>query len=118
MHELGLLRGVVIAVEAAVAQADATGVEAVCLRVGTLSGADPEALAGAWPLATAGTALAGARLDVEVVQAAVWCPQCACEQPIDEFYALVCPACGTPAGNVVHGREFEVAFADLDLPGS
>ena len=116
MHELGLLAGVVAAVEKAVADRGATGVEAVGLRVGTLSGAVPEALAGAWPLAIDGTALAGARLEVEVVAAAIWCQRCGCEQPIDEFYALTCPACQTPCGNVVAGREFEVAFADLDLP--
>ena len=116
MHELGLLRGVVIAVEQAVARAGATGVEAVGLRVGTLSGADPEALSGSWPLAVFATSLAGARLELEVVPAAIFCDHCGCEQPIDEFYALTCPACGTPCGNIVHGREFEVAFADLDLP--
>ena len=116
MHELGLLRGVVVAVEKAVDTTGATGVESVALRVGTLSGADPDALAGAWPLAVAGTALAAARLDLEIVQAAVWCPSCAGEQPIDEFYALTCPACGTPTGDVVAGKEFEVAFAELDLP--
>ena len=106
-----------IAVEKAAADAGASTVAAVGLRVGTLSGADPEALRGSWPLAIDQTLLAGAKLEIEVVQAAVWCPQCATEQPIDEFYALICPVCGTPSGNIVHGREFEVAFADLDEPG-
>ena len=116
MHELGLLRSVVVAVELAATKAGARGVEAVGLRVGSLCGAIPEALEGAWPIAIAGTAVEGARLDLEVVPAAVWCPNCRKEQPIDEFYALTCPVCGTPAGNLVHGREFEVAYADLDLP--
>ncbi|GIG25059.1 hydrogenase maturation nickel metallochaperone HypA [Cellulomonas denverensis] len=118
MHELGLLRSVVTAVERAASDAGATVVEAVGLRVGTLSGAVPEALAGAWPIATAGSVLAGARLEVEEVPAAVWCPGCAAEQPVDRFYALTCPVCGTPAGDLVHGREFAVAWADLgDAPG-
>ena len=116
MHELGLLRSVVVAVERAATNTGARGVEAVGLRVGSLSGAVPEALVGAWPIAVAGTVVEGARLDLEVIPAAVWCPNCREEQPIDEFYALTCPVCGTPAGNLVHGREFEVAYADLDLP--
>jgi hypothetical protein len=37
-------------------------------------------------------------------------------QLIDEFYALTCPVCGTPTGNLVSGREFEVSYADLDIP--
>ena len=94
----------------------ATGVRAVGVRVGSLSGALPEALAGAWPLATAGTVVDGAELDIEAVTAAVWCPTCAAEREIDEFFAWTCPICGTPTGQLARGREFEVLYADLDVP--
>lgn len=117
MHELGLLRSVVTAVERAAVTAGAVTVDAVGLRVGSLCGAVPEALVGAWPIATADTVLTGALLEIETVTAAIWCPGCAAEQPVDEFYALVCPVCGTPSGNLVRGREFAVAFADLGIPG-
>ena len=100
--------------EKAVDDAGATSVEAVGLRVGTQSGAVPEVLAGAWPIATAGTRLQDARLDLDVVPATIWCPTCGCEQPIDEFYALTCPVCGTPSGAMVHGREFQVTYADIE----
>lgn len=113
MHEVGLLRSVSDAVEAAAQGSGASRVEAVGLRVGTLSGAVPEALHGAWPVATAGTLLEGARLDLEMVQAAVWCPRCETEQPVDEFFALTCPVCGTPTANLVRGREFAVTWADM-----
>lgn len=112
-----MLRSVVSAVERAAMTAGATTVEAVGLRVGTLSGVVPEALRGSWPIAVADTMLAGARLEIETVQAAIWCPGCAAQQPVDEFYALICPACGTPSGNLVSGREFAVTFADLADPG-
>jgi len=111
-----MLHAVVKAVEAAADKSGATAVNAVGLRVGTQSGAVPEALEAAWPLAIAGTPLEGARLEMEVVQAAIWCPTCDAARPIDEFYALTCPECGTPCGNMVHGREFEVAYADMDVP--
>ena len=117
MHELGMLQPAVAAVEAAAVEARAAMVEAVGLRVGTRSGLVPEALEGAWPIATAGTRLEGARLDLEIVQAAIWCPTCDAEQPIDEFYALLCPVCGAPSGNLVKGREFEVTYADIARPG-
>jgi len=118
MHELGLLHSVVVAVAKAARSAGATRVESVGLRVGTLSGAEPEALAGAWPIATAGTILEGAELAIDPVAAAVWCPSCQEERPIDEFFALVCPICGTPTGQLTRGREFEVTYADLDAPGT
>ena len=118
MHELSLLAPVVAAVSRAAQAADAPTVEAVGLRVGTLSGADVEALEGAWSIAVADSpALRHARLDIQTVPAAIWCPGCQAEVEIDEFYALRCPVCGTPSGNLVHGREFEVAYAQVpDAP--
>ncbi|MDR1825836.1 MAG: hydrogenase maturation nickel metallochaperone HypA [Bifidobacteriaceae bacterium] len=113
MHELGLLSGVVPAVVEAASQRGATGCEAVGLQVGALTGAVPEALQGAWPLATAGTILEGARLEIEPLPAAIWCPGCQAEVEIDQFYALTCPICATPSGQLVHGREFQVTWADL-----
>jgi len=115
VHELGLLTGVVAAVTDAAGRAGARRVEAVGLRVGTMSGADPEALAGAWPMATAGTVAEGAQLVLDVVEATAWCPACRADQPIDEFFAFACPVCGTPTA-AVSGREFEVTYADLDTP--
>lgn len=112
MHELGLLHSVVVAVEKATAETDAP-IEAVGLRVGTLSGAVPDALLGSWPIAIAGTRLADARLEVEVITAQIWCSTCGKAQEVDQFYALTCPACGVGCGNLIHGREFEVAYAEL-----
>jgi hydrogenase nickel incorporation protein HypA/HybF len=117
VHELGLTRAVVQAVGKAAERAGAGGVEAVGLRVGSLSGAVPDALLGAWPIAAAGTLVAGARLEIETVQAAIWCSGCEAEQVVDQFFALKCPVCATPSGQLVRGREFEVAYADLDMPG-
>jgi hydrogenase nickel incorporation protein HypA/HybF len=113
VHELGLLVSVVKAVDSAAAKAGANAVERVGLRVGSLSGAVPEALRGAWPIATSGTRLAGATLEIEELEAAIRCGACATEQVVDQFYALRCPGCGAPCGNLIRGREFEVAFADV-----
>lgn len=113
MHELGLLHAVVIALEQAVDRRGARGVAAVGLRVGSRSGAMPEALFGAWPLASGGTCAEGAHLEVEPVQAAVWCPKCQADHEIDRFFAWTCPRCGTPTAHLVRGREFEVAWAEL-----
>ncbi len=88
----------------------------VAVRVGALAGVTPDGLEGAWELATAGSAVEGARLLVEAVPAAVFCPACAGEQEIDAFYALRCPVCGTPTGDLVRGRELEVAYVELDVP--
>lgn len=114
MHELGLLTSVVAAVERAADAAGVVRVRVVALRVGSLSGAVPEALLGSWPIAVHGTRLADAALEVEPVPAAVWCPSCAADQPVDAFFALACPACGTPTARLARGREFEVAWVEWE----
>lgn len=115
MHELGLLTSVVAAVERAATDAGASHVREVALCVGELSGAAPEALQGSWPIAVAGTRLADATLTIEFVAAAVWCPTCASEQPVDAFFALACPACNTPTAHLVRGREFQIAWAEWEV---
>jgi Zn finger protein HypA/HybF involved in hydrogenase expression len=52
---------------------------------------------------------------VEMVPAAVWCPVCKAEREIDEYYALRCPQCANPTANLVRGREFEVAYVELEV---
>lgn len=114
MHELGLLRSVVAAVGEAAQQADAKAVRTVALRVGSAAGVVREALEGAWPIACAGTPIAGAQLQIDWISATVWCPQCEINQPIDEFFALTCPVCGAITPAMPTGREFEVAWVELE----
>lgn len=111
MHELSLLRGVVDAVETA-----ATGrtVEAVGLKVGARSGVEVDCLENAWPLAIAGSCCEQARLDITAVPATVWCPTCDAEVAIDEYFALTCPKCETPTGDLRGGGEFEVMWVDVN----
>ena len=110
MHELSLLTGVVSAVESS---AGGRAVEAVGLTVGRRSGVVLEALHGAWPVARAGTVCEGARLEVTDVPATVYCPECAAEREIDEFFDLTCPVCHTPTADLRHGREFTLDWVDV-----
>lgn len=112
MHELGLLTGVV---EVIVDAADGRRVRRVALDVGTRSGVIEDALHAAWPLATGGTVCAGADLEIDIIPATVWCPACAAEHEIDEFFALACPACGAPTADLRHGREFAIREVDVDV---
>ena len=114
MHELGLVTSVVGAVRKAASEAGDPAIRAVALRVGAMSGALPDALLGSWPIATHGTPLEHAALEIETVPAAVWCPSCGGPQAIDEFVALECPACRTPTADLVSGREFEIAWVEWE----
>lgn len=108
MHELGLLTSVIETISRLAAENHAHDVSEVTLKVGTRSGAIPAALEGAWEFARPGTVCASARLVLHEVPATVWCPTCERDVEIDEFFALLCPECGTPTANLTHGKEFEI----------
>lgn len=114
MHELGLLTGVVAAVNQA---ASGRQVTAVDLVVGAQAGVVREALESSWPLARRDEC-AGADLRIRWVPAQVWCPQCSRLQPIDEYFALTCPACGTPTADLRTGKEFTVESIDVETDPS
>ncbi|MEP7091939.1 MAG: hydrogenase maturation nickel metallochaperone HypA [Nocardioidaceae bacterium] len=116
MHELALLTGVVRAVQDACPTAEPGSIKVVALRVGAWSGAVPEALVGSWPIAASGTPVEAAELVLELLPAAVWCPACEAKREIDAFFALRCPQCDTPTADLVTGREFEVAYVEVEEP--
>lgn len=65
MHELGLAMEIAEIAADAAANAGARRVGAVHVRVGALSGVVKEALEFAWEAASAESAVAGARLEIE-----------------------------------------------------
>ncbi|HLL89026.1 MAG TPA: hydrogenase maturation nickel metallochaperone HypA, partial [Tepidisphaeraceae bacterium] len=83
-------------------------------RVGPLAGVVAAALQFAFAEACAGTVLAGARLEIENVPLAVFCPACASERTIASPQRLLCPVCGEATPDVVSGRELEVASVEVE----
>ena len=76
MHELGIAES---ALEVALAQATAAGATRVLrmvIRVGALSGVDPEALRFAFTAILPGTPAEGAAVQIDSVAAVAYCPDC------------------------------------------
>jgi hydrogenase nickel incorporation protein HypA/HybF len=114
MHELSVALSLV---EAACEKAMALGnvrVEAVCVRIGPLSGVVKDALLFCFEAATQGTAIEGARLDIEDVSLTTFCPRCSEERPLTSAQHLRCPICDEPTPEVVHGRELELTALEVD----
>src|ERR1035438_3927028 len=104
MHEVSIMESAVrMAVDAA-KSAGASRVLALRLRVGTLSGAVPEALRFAFDVVCRDTIAEGASLEMESVSAACWCPVCRAEFECVNFINE-CPRCHNPNGELRRGRE-------------
>jgi hydrogenase nickel incorporation protein HypA/HybF len=112
MHEVSIMAE---AVRMAVQSAQAAGARRVTglrLRVGTLSGAVPEAMRFAWDVVTRDTIAAGARLEIESVAASGWCEGCGAEFDCADFFNE-CPRCHNVSGELRRGRELEIASVEM-----
>lgn len=104
MHEVGLAQEILVrAVEAAT---DAVGpqarIEGLRIRVGELSGVDPQALTLALEVLSRGGPAAGCRLEFEDEPVRLRCP-CGFEAGGDRMREP-CPACGYGSWEVIEGK--------------
>lgn len=114
MHELSIALDLVDAACEQLTRLDeGARITAVHLRVGPLSGVVAEALTFSFEVAAQGTAIAGARLEIERVPLVAWCDACGAEQVIASIQYLRCPACGGPTPRVVAGRELELKALEV-----
>jgi hydrogenase nickel incorporation protein HypA/HybF len=112
VHELSIAMGIVdIAQEEAARRA--VQVEAVHLRLGALSGVVKDALLTCYEMACMDTPLQGSRLEIEEVPVAIYCLNCQGERTPDSFRWFCCPDCGSPAGEIVRGKELEVVSLEV-----
>ena len=115
MHELSIALSIL---EIAAEEAERRGglvVRAIHLKLGPLSGVVRESLLSAYDLAREGSSLETARLVVEEVPILLCCPTCDAKRPVPSIQHLRCSHCGA-AGEVVQGRELEIAALEVDDP--
>jgi hydrogenase nickel incorporation protein HypA/HybF len=108
MHELSIAMSLVEGACEQVQNLDRVRVLSLRLRLGALSGVVREALEFSFDLAAEGTAVAGARLEIDEIPLTVFCPTCREERELPGIQHLRCPVCGTLTPQVVRGRELEL----------
>ena len=96
MHESAVAWELLRTVEQRARAAGAARVVSVGVRIGALSGLVPEALSFAFEALQADTFVAGAKLDIERVEAHCQCERCGLVFRADETNRR-CMACGIPA---------------------
>lgn len=112
MHELAVCQGLIREVEAVARAHAAQSVVCVTLCVGPLSGVEPGLLESAFPLASAGTSAARARLVIESAPVKVRCPSCARESQVPST-RLLCAHCGEWRVELLSGAELLLTRVEL-----
>jgi hydrogenase nickel incorporation protein HypA/HybF len=113
VHELSIAVNIVDGALEELRRRGAKEARAIYVRVGRLSGVDPDALLFSYGLAAQDTALACSQLVIERVDVALFCPECRAERPTRDFPMLICAECGTVTGSVVHGDELEITGMEI-----
>ncbi len=112
MHELSIAETILEQALRVAAQERAAAIARVRVRVGDLSGVDPDALKFAFPIAARGTVAEGAALEAIRVPFEVACRRCgAWSRP--EPWVPACAACGSQEVDTVAGRELRIESLDL-----
>jgi hydrogenase nickel incorporation protein HypA/HybF len=108
VHELAIAESVVETVTERLPGAKVTCVQ---LEIGALSGVVPDSIRFCFDLATEGTGLAGARLEITEPPARCRCRACGAEFQPDSPVVL-CP-CGSPDVAVLAGEELKIVSVQV-----
>ena len=113
MHEYSLMAALMERVEQEAAAHRALAVHRVTVRIGELSGVEPELLDSAFSIVRSGTICERAVLDIERV-AARW-EFSNCRRQLEAGGRLRCPGCGAPAA-LAAGDEILLGQVELEVP--
>lgn len=118
MHELGIMTGVMDAVETSAKQAGADKVLKVNLSVGEMTEAIEDALRFAFEALSEQSEYAlcaEAKLEISMIKPKSRCLECGATYEHDRFHML-CPACGSFATELIAGRELQIDSIEVDIP--
>ncbi len=112
MHELSVCLALMQQVETIAKQHNATAVEQVYLKVGPLSGVEPNLIRKAYPLAAIGTIAENAELFIDDGEVIICCTQCGSESAAKPN-RLLCASCGDFRTRIISGDEMILERVEL-----
>ena len=112
VHEYSLVRAMADQVEQHARAHHAASIRRIAVRIGALSGVEPELFATAFTLCREGI-LAEAELDIRRQDAAWACPKCS--NAIPTGAVLRCAACQVPA-RLIAGDEIVLEQIEMEVP--
>jgi hydrogenase nickel incorporation protein HypA/HybF len=114
VHELAVAQALVEQVDAVIRQHQANSATAIRVRIGPLAGVVPELLASAFPLAAAGSRMAGAELEFTLAPIRVRCHTCGAETEA-AMNRLSCGDCGDWHTQLLSGDELLLESVELAM---
>jgi hydrogenase nickel incorporation protein HypA/HybF len=108
MHELSIATEIIDIVDKEAARLHIARVGEINLKIGALSGVNPDALLFALEASTIGTPLEKVKVNIETVPVRGSCRACGREFELNEF-VFVCSHCGSGDLHITGGEELDIA---------
>jgi len=112
MHELSVCLALVQQVTSIAQEKNAVAIDRVLIKIGPLSGIEPELLRHAYPLAAAGTLAGEAELVISPAEIVVRCRECGADSTVPAN-RLLCSACGDFRTTLLSGDELLLQSVEL-----
>ncbi|MDP1581309.1 MAG: hydrogenase maturation nickel metallochaperone HypA [Candidatus Didemnitutus sp.] len=118
MHEVGIMESALTVITREARAHHAQRVERITLRIGAISGVEPDALRFAFEAVSPGSVADGAKLVIRRVPARAHCRECDKDFTIESGFIFQCPRCHAFSGDVRAGRELELARLEFVTPST
>jgi hydrogenase nickel incorporation protein HypA/HybF len=115
MHELGIAEAIVDRVKQESEKRGGARVTKVGVRVGELSGVDPDALSFGFEMLVKDTPFEGLALEIDFRKRVQRCAACGRAFETDMLFGA-CPDCGSSDTACIAGDELDIAFIELEDP--
>jgi len=109
MHELRIAQEIINITQREMFARKLNKISKIGLKIGALSGIDPEALSFGFEASIVDSELAGARLEIEFIPVKGRCNSCQADFEIDDF-VFICPKCGSSDITVSEGEELNITY--------
>jgi len=113
MHELSIANSILDAVRAEAARRPGARLVKVGVRVGELSGVQPDALNFSFEALVRGSDLEPLALEIEACPRRQRCPECGQEFRAVDF-DITCPGCGEERTRCISGDELDLAYIEIE----
>ena len=113
MHELSIANSILDAVRAEAARRPGARLLKVGVRVGELSGVEPDALSFSFEALVQGSNLDPLQLEIETCPRHQRCPECGRSFRVHD-YDITCPDCGEERTRCVSGDELDLAYIEIE----
>lgn len=114
MHELSVCIALLEQVERVAQERASAEVAQIVIKLGPLSGIEPQLLRRSYPIAAKGTVAENADLRIDTTEVVVQCTQCNC-QSVAAPNRLLCGECGDFRTRIVSGDEMILQSVEFSL---